>query len=314
MKIALIGGTGFVGRHLACGLVDDDHDVTIYSRNPEKHRGHPWPPGTRLAHLQPFDQHALTSAIAGFDTVINLSGILHQTKKPGKTFSDVHAQLPKQLAEVSSGEKSVRHVIQLSALNSANGISSYLRSKAEGEMALKARAAQGHYRLSIIQPSVIFGRDDSFFNRFASIIRLAPGIVPLACANARLSPVWVEDVCSAIRMMVNKPPEKVTHIECCGPREYTLSDIVRLTGNTIGKPVKVLPLPDIIARIQGMIFDHLPIKLFTTDNYLSLQTDSCCQKNSLVELGIEPASVEAILPTYMGKLQRSRVYQTYRKT
>jgi NADH dehydrogenase len=145
---------------------------------------------------------------------------------------------------------------------------------------------------------VIFGDGDAFFNRFATLLMLAP-VLPLACPDARLQPVWADDVVAAIARVLDDAETFGRTYPLVGPRAYSLRELVEFTARTAGLKRRIVGLPDALARLQAGLMDVVPGKPFSTDNYLSLQTPNTSEENGLVELGIRPHSIESVVPTYL---------------
>jgi NADH dehydrogenase len=186
----------------------------------------------------------------------------------------------------------------MSALHAdaTRGSSLYLRTKGAGEeMAL----AQADLQVTSFRPSVIFGPSDSFFNRFAALLKIAPGLFPLACPQARFAPVYVGDVADAMAIALTDRGTYGQVYDLCGPRIYSLQELVELTARLIGAKTIVLGLNDFSSRLQARVLQYAPGKPFTMDNYLSMQTDSICAHNGMAELGIRAESVETVAPTYL---------------
>jgi NADH dehydrogenase len=171
------------------------------------------------------------------------------------------------------------------------------------------RAAPAALRWTIFRPSVIFGPGDSFLNRFAGLLRLSAGVLPLARAGTRFAPVYVGDVVEAFLRCLpsagHGSSSDGASYDLCGPGVHTLAELVRMTGEAIGVPARILPLPDAIARLQGFVMDFIPGKPFSSDNYRSLLLDSVCAECGLAKLGIQPASLAAIVPTYLAPGEQS---------
>jgi NADH dehydrogenase len=191
-------------------------------------------------------------------------------------------------------------LLQMSALNADadSGGSAYLRSKGAGEDL--AHGAAG-LTVTSFRPSVIFGRGDSLFNRFASLIDLTLGIMPLACPGARFAPVWVGDVAEAMVRSIDDPRTFGQRLDLCGPRIFTLEGLVEYTAGRMGRKLMLARLNDKASRLQARVLEWVPGKPLSLDNYLSLQTPSVCgEHNGLLELGIHPTDVDAIVPGYLG--------------
>lgn len=296
--ITILGGAGFVGRSIANRLVAAGYRLRIPTRDPEQvHPDIRVLPETELVRADIHDPQVLRDVIADSRCVINLVGILNEKGRDGSGFRHAHVELPRKLLAACRA-RGIRHILHMSALNAdpVNGPSHYLRSKGEGEALLHE---QSEIRVTTFRPSVIFGPGDGFFARFAGLLAITPGIFPLPCAQARFAPVHVVDVAEAFARAIDDRATFGRRYDLCGPREYTLAELVRYTARCRGLGRAILPLPDLISRIQAAILDFFPGKPFSTDNYLSAQVDSVCKCNGLLALGIRPSPVEAIVPRYL---------------
>lgn len=310
-RICIVGGTGFVGAHLCARLGGEERqDVKVLSRNPHKHRDLWVLPNCRFVGCNVYDEGSLQRELRDCDTVINLVGILNESGRDGSGFHRAHVELTEKLL-VACRETGVERYLHMSALNAGQGESHYLRTKGEAEARVHQAARDG-LAATIFQPSVIFGPGDSFFQQFALLLKLFP-VLPLACPDARMAPVYILDVVEAF---VGALEDRSTHgqsYELCGPKVYTLRELIELTRETLGLRRAIIGLPDALARLQGRVFDWMPFKPFTTDNYRSLQVDSVCASDGLEALGIHPRSVEAMLPHYLvykGRQSRLRQLQS----
>ncbi len=308
MKISILGGNGFLGTHLARRLSADDHQIVLLSRNPAWCKGRVLPRGVVQKKYAPYVQERLAEVLAGSDVVINLVGILNESGRKGDGFTRAHVELTEN-ALAACERVGCSRFIHISALNAGVGESHYLRSKGEAErLVLDAPRIEA----TLFAPSVMFGFDDLFFNRFAMLLGLFP-IFPLACSQSRMAPVWVDDVAAAIAQSVSDPATFGQRYELCGPEVFSLGELVERVNVLAGLRRRVIALPAIAGRIQGWIFDWLPIKLFSSDNYRSLQVDSVCTKDGLDRLGISPTAIDAVLPRYLGPRVRAHNYQSYRE-
>jgi NADH dehydrogenase len=254
-------------------------------------------PGCELVQLERWDEAGLRDLMAGCDAVVNLVGILNEGG--WRTFEQTHVGVVESTtrAALAAGVGAYLH---MSALNAESaGPSEYLRSKGRGEAVALAAAEQG-LAVTVFRPSVVFGPGDGLFNRFASLLRVLPGPFPLACADARFAPVYVGDVANAMLLTLEDPARRGRIYELCGPRTFSLRDILTYTASRIGRKVRVVGLSDRLARLQARIFEKLPGKPFSTDNYLSLQIDSLCREDGLGQLGIAATDVDAVVPGYLG--------------
>jgi NADH dehydrogenase len=197
-------------------------------------------------------------------------------------------------------------LLHMSALNaSAQAPSHYLRSKAAGEEAVRRSGLRG----TVFRPSVIFGPRDSFVNRFATLLRLMPGIFPLACPDARLQPVCIDDVTQAFAHALTDERTVGQSYNLCGPVAYTLREIVTRIAGWTGRRVRIVGLGRALSYAQALVMEFAPGKPFSLDNFRSLQVDSVCPGPFPAVFGIVPAAFEAEVPRY---LSAGRNYDRFR--
>ena len=308
LKLCLLGGTGFVGTHLVHRLASLGHSVTVLTRRPERHREFRIGSTVTLLQANPYDTDALQTVFTGMDCVINLVGILNEEGK--SLFQNAHVELPRGIVK-SMREAGVTRLLHMSALNANvnESHSRYLKTKGEGEDLM--HNAPG-LEVTSFCPSVIFGPGDSFFNRFAGLLQISPPLFPLACADAKFAPVYIGDVVEAFVVALEGKATIGQRLELCGPKVYSLKELVEFTAKQIGRKTLVTGLPDFAARLQGYLLGLVPGKPFTIDNYYSLQKDSVCSKPALIGLGITPRSIEAVVPTYLGDKRARAQYFRYR--
>jgi len=307
-KICVLGGTGFVGAHLVPRLVNLGYSVRVPTRRRERHRGLLVMPQVELRQYSDLSLDSLQAQLSGCDAVINLVGILNGTEE---AFQKAHVELPKTVIEACQN-LGIKRYLHMSALNADadEGPSLYLRTKGAGEDAAHAGAEHG-ILVTSFQPSVIFGPNDSFFNRFAALLKMGP-VLPLACPKARFAPVYVNDVVKAFVAALERPDTAAQRYELCGPKVYTLQELVQYTAQMIGRRRKVWGLSDKLSRIEAKVMDRTLRWLpggppLSVDNYQSLQVDSVGRSDGLAALGITPRSVESVMPKYFGaELSRLR--------
>jgi NADH dehydrogenase len=254
-------------------------------------------PGVDVRLLDVHDEKALLRAIADCDALVNLVAILHGS---AREFEQVHVALPQRIVRVCQAV-GLRRVVHVSALGvgSGNEPSDYLRSKARGEAVWKASGMD----VTVLRPSVMFGAEDRFLNTFARLQALFP-LMPLAAADAKFQPVWVDDVAAAIVRCLQRPATSGQTIECAGPEVMTLAEIVRAAGRWSGNERPVLPLPMGIGKLQALAMELLPGEpLMSRDNLLSTQVPNVATGSlpGLASLGIAPTSLGAIAPGYLGR-------------
>ena len=309
-KIGGLGGTGFVGRHLATRLANQGYALKVLTRRPERHRELEVLPGLELLEADVHDPQILQQQFSGCDAVINLVGVLHEYSN--QRFGAVHAELPAKVVDAcrASGIKRLLHMSALGA-DAAKGPSQYLFTKGAGEQAVMAVQ---DLAVTCFKPSIIFGPKDNFYNQFANLLRISP-VLPVACPNTRFAPVYVGDVAQAFEIALENDATIGKSYELCGPKIYAFKELVEGIARMLGLKRLVVGLPDGLAQLQGKIMGLLPVKVFTTDNYLSLQVDSVCSGNSpgFAELGMTPHSVESIMPRYFANQSQRRRYDALRQ-
>ena len=306
-SLCMLGGTGFVGRAIADQATARGIRVRVLTRGVAKARPLTVLPTIEVMEGDPSDEKTLEAAFQDMDAAVNLVGILAESR--GQSFAGVHAELPRRAARACRAS-GVRHLVHVSALGAAQDApSDYLRSKAAGEAAIRLDA--GPVPWTILRPSVIFGEDDRFLNLFASLADLFP-VIPLAGANARFQPVWVEDVARCCIAALGDPRAFGQSYDLCGPRAYTLAELVELVAATIGKRPHVVALPDSLARIQAFVLEHLPGRLMTRDNLRSMRVANVCTGRAPEICAFEPTSIEAVIPQYLGPAAPGARYARYR--
>jgi len=283
-NVILLGGSGFIGRQLAFALANRGCQVTVPCRHPHRNQTLRVHPGIRVVEANVLDTGQLDQLCAGKDAVVNLIGILHERKRDD--FRNIHVNFIKSLVTACS-KNGIKRLLHLSALGAdqASGTSLYLRSKGEGENLLHT-FGQKDMEVTSFQPSVVFGKNDLFINRFASILKLCVGLFPLACPKSKLAPVYVGDL---VKRMVDSLDDRSTHSKrftVCGPEVFTLQQIIELIIHTVGAPCRVLPLGNSMSKLQARVLQYLPGKLFTMDNYRSLQTDNICTQGELCKTSL----------------------------
>jgi uncharacterized protein YbjT (DUF2867 family) len=294
-NILVLGGTGFVGRHVCEKLQREGWSTTVPTRRAINAKSVQHLPGLTVIEANVHDEAALLRLLPGHDAVVNLVAILHGSEA---AFERTHVTLPQTLARACEAT-SVTRVVHVSALGVApDSPSRYQRSKARGEAVLRAAALE----LTVLRPSVIFGAGDRFLNLFASLQAIFP-VMPLAGADARFQPVWVEDVAQAVVTSLKQSSSIGQTIECAGPEVLTLADLVRIAGRHGSQQRPVLPLPMAIGRLQAMLMELAPGEpLMSRDNLAAMSVDNVAsgQWPDLSALGIHPASVHTVAPTYLG--------------
>ena len=310
-RIAILGGTGFVGRRLVAALTRAGWTTRVFTRRRSRSRSLLVIPTCELVEADVHLASNLIARLGGCEAVVNLAGILNEHSRTGERFRDVHAELPGMLVEACR-HHGIGRMLHMSALGaSADAPSEYLRTKYRGEQAAHEAEADG-IAVTSFRPSVIFGPDDSFFNRFAGLLALSPVVFPLACHQARFAPVYVGDVVRAFLAALGDDSTAGQRYELGGPGTYTLRELVAYVAELTGRRRVIIGLGDGLSRLQGRVLERLPGKPFSTDNYLSATVDNVCSTNDLERLGIAPRSVESVVPGYLGGSERNAVLDRLR--
>ncbi len=304
--IAVIGGSGFIGSHLVNALVEAGKDVRVATRRRYNARHLTLLP-VDVVELDVFDPVALASFVESTDAVINLVGTLAGGRGDpyGAGFAKLHVELPTKIVAACEG-KGVHRLVHVSALGAdPRGPSMYLRSKGDGEKAVHASTSLAS---TIFRPSVVFGPDDTFLNRFAMLQKLFP-VIPLAMPDAKFQPVYVGDVSKAIINVLDLDAASGHTYELAGPSIYTLEQLVNYCGEAVGRHARIVRLPDALGRLQALSFEMAPgVPILSRDNLDSMKVDSVLSAPLAPELGLEPASIETIAPVYLSDASlRSRL-------
>lgn len=312
-KVLILGGTGFVGSHVCQKLATLPLRITLPTRRPENAKHLQMLPTVDVLTADVHDEATLTRLVAGHDAVVNLIAILHGTEA---AFNRVHVELPQKLVRACLGQ-GVRRVVHVSALGAAlDAPSMYQRSKARGEQVLQAAGLD----VTLLRPSVIFGAEDKFLNVFAKLQQIFP-VIPLAGADTRFQPVWVQDVAGAVVHCLQHPDTAGQIFDLCGPDVMTLKQLVQLAGQASGirhgegRPVFGLPLA--LGRLQAALMALAPGEpLMSRDNLDSMAVDNITDGRlpGLAAMGIEPASVHAVAPGYLGARGRQSAFQDARRS
>lgn len=299
-NILVIGGTGFLGtavvRELARRPASADFSFTLPTRRRDGAKHLLVLPTVRVVDADVHDRDTLASLMAGQDAVISLVGILKgdEGNPYGQGFARAHVELPKKIA-MAAKVAGVRRVLHVSALKAAaDAPSGYLRSKAAGEAVLRAAGLD----LTLFRPSVIFGPGDAFLTLFARMARIAP-LFPLAGADARFQPVWVEDVAATVAESLLRPESIGAAFDLCGPKQYSLRELVSYAAAVSGHPRAVIGLPAAIGWLQAWAMEFIPNGPMTRDNIRSMRVASVCDAGCALPFGRAATALEVIAPTYL---------------
>lgn len=301
--ITVFGGSGFIGRHLVRRLARAGHRVNVAVRHVEEAKflkpmgdvGQITPVKADLA-----DAASIAGAIKGADGAVNLVGILYE--RGSQTFEAIHHEGAAALA-VAAKAAGVRRLVQLSAIGAdLDSDSDYQRSKAAGEQAVRAAFPD----TVILRPSIVFGPEDDFFNRFGALALVAPALPLIGGGHSRFQPVYVGDVADAIVKGLDDGAMAGRTYELGGPRVYSFRDLMEFMLAQTGRRRLLVPLPFLVASIQAFFLERLPKPLLTRDQVKMLRRDNVVSADALglADLAITPTAVEAIVPGYLDRFTR----------
>jgi uncharacterized protein YbjT (DUF2867 family) len=295
--VTIIGGSGFVGRHIAQRMARRGWRVRVACRRPNQAM-FVRPYGV-VGQVEPIqcnirDEASTRAVIWGADAVINCVGLLSEWGR--NTFTAAQAEGAGQVARLAD-EEGVAQLVHLSAIGAdAASNSEYARTKAEGEAAVTAAFPNA----VILRPSVVFGQDDGFFNRFAGMARMIPMVLPIVGADTKFQPVWVEDVAEAAAMAACGDAGPGTY-ELGGPTVCTLREAVELMLRVTRRRRLIVNMPFFIARMDAWFLQMLPNPLLTVDQVRLLEHDNVVTDgaNTLADLGVEPTGAEGVIESYL---------------
>jgi len=308
-NICVLGGGGFVGSHLVSLLAARGHRVWVPTQRRARIKHLLVLPGVEVVEADIHDPAALQSLFTGMDAVINLVGILHESRPDG--FQHAHVELPRKVIAACAAS-GVRRLLHMSALGAdAASKSRYQQSKSAGEALV--REAPG-LDTTVFRPSVIFGPGDSFLTLFANLLQLAP-VLPLAGAAARFQPVFVGDVARAFADSLERRDTYSQRYDLCGPTVYTLAELVNLTANALGLRRHVLPLGATASYWFARLMELKPgAKLMTRDNHYAMLTDNVClggQPGGCAQPFGPPTPLESVIG-YLKEADARRSYMGFR--
>ena len=306
-QVCLLGGSGFVGSAIVRHLSLAGYAVKVLTRRREASKHLILLPNVDVLECDVMDDAALAEALKGSDVVINLIGILHNSKKA--SFKAMHAELPARLAKLCS-KLGIKRLVHMSALQaSKNAPSAYLKSKAEGEAAVLR--SNKNLDVTVFRPSIIFGRGDGFVNLFASLVKLLP-VILLAKPNAKFQPIYVEDVAYVFVASLDNVDTYGKAYDLGGPKVYTLRQLVAYVADTLGKKRPIIGLNNMLSYLQAFAMELLPVKLMTRDNVRSMEVDSVCVTSFPAFLGFQPVALETIVPDYLNDDNPRNAYNRFR--
>ena len=304
-KVTILGGTGFIGSQLAIKLSKLSSNIDVLTRNAESNQSLKMIPNLEIRQIDVTDERNLNLCFKDSDLVINTIGILNEFDEDN-TFDNIHYELTKKLTKALNANN-IKRYLHISSLNAnPDAPSKYLKSKGLAENHIEDNLRE-FCNYTIFRPSIVFGEKDSFFNKFSTLLKILP-IFPLACPESKFMPIYVNDLtefmidCILNRETFNKK------IDATGPREYTFRQLIDLTLKSLQIKRLIIPLNYTLSKLQAQVFQRLPGKLFTVDNFKSLQIDS------VSSTGFKGSSlVENIVPRYLNASYSQRHFEKLRK-
>ena len=290
-SVCIFGGSGFIGRHLANLLTNQEIQLRVPTRNYERAKEVLVVPTVDLVEVTHYDDDQLDQLLMGMDAVINLIGVLHGD------FHQAHVEMPQKIVAACL-RNGIGRILHMSALHAGlDQPSAYLRSKAEGErIVMTSGLAATSFR-----PSVTFGPGDSSINLFARLGRLP--VLPLALPEAKFQPIFVENVVQAFTLSLDDPKTFGQSYDLCGPRCYSLRELVEYSAHLTGHDPAIIGLSDGLSHLEAAVMEILPGKLMSVDNYYSMKIDNVCdctKPSNLTEVwGIQPTALEEVAPLYL---------------
>ncbi|WP_285674072.1 complex I NDUFA9 subunit family protein [Paralimibaculum aggregatum] len=294
--VTVIGGSGFVGRYIVQAMAREGWRVRVGCRRP--HEAHFVRPYGVVGQVEPIqcnirDDASIARIVAGAQVVINCVGVLFESGK--NSFAATQAEGAARVARLAAAAGATR-IVQISAIGAdPESPSEYARSKAAGEAAVREAMANA----TILRPSIIFGTEDQFFNRFAKMARLMP-VLPIVGGATRFQPVWVQDVAEATMRVATGGAQPGVY-ELGGPNIYTFRALIDMMLHAIRRRRLVIDMPFWMARLQGSMLGMLPDPPLTRDQVLLLERDNVVAEGArgFAELGIEPEAPEGIIDSYL---------------
>lgn len=285
--VVVLGGSGFVGRHLVPRLLQRGNRVTVLTRRLDARVRAAVPREASLREGDVYDGAFLRDCLADAHAVVNLTGILNERGDDGRGFERVYVGLVDALIEAMRAA-GVRRLLQMSALRAGEGESRYLQARGRAER----RVERSGLDWTLFRSSVIAGPGDGLFCRFAALLRFTP-VLPVARAEALFQPVWVGDVAEAFARALHDAATVHRRYDLAGPDVMSLREIIQRTAQAQGHRRWVIALPPRLGRLQAEVGEWLPGKPISRDNWRSLQLDSLSMDNGLPKLGIVPTDVRA---------------------
>ena len=300
--VTVFGGAGFVGRYIVRQLIGTGATVRVAGRYPDHGlflKTMAEVGQISLVHANLLDEGSVMEAAKGAASVVNSVGILFERGR--QNFDEVHVEGAKRIAAAAKAN-GVDRVIHISAIGAQQGSpAKYARSKAAGEVA----AREMFPGTTILRPSVVFGPEDDFFNRFANLARIFP-VMPLLEGDTKFQPIYVNDLAKAVVAALKRPGSSGETFELGGPQVYRFREIMELVFEHIGRNRMLWSVPSSVVAPLAAIFECFPKPPVTRDQLRLMQTDNVVGRNvkTILDLGIQVTPLEVVLPTYLSRFKR----------
>jgi uncharacterized protein YbjT (DUF2867 family) len=312
-RVTVFGGSGFIGRYVVRRLAAEGWVVRVAVRDAIaaaflKTAGNVGQVVPMRVDITSEDV-VLETAIAGSDVVVNLVGILYESRR--RSFQAIHAEAPGRLARIAA-RVGVARFVQMSALGAdPNSPSLYARSKAAGEAGVLAAFPAA----TIIRPSIVFGPEDGFFNRFACMARYSPALPLIGGGKTRFQPVYVGDVAEGMATALADPKTMGQIFELGGPQTYSFRELMEILLAQIQRKRWLVPIPFPIAAVQGAVLSILPNPPLTRDQVKLLKRDNVISGlfPGLTELQVQPTALEAVISSYLDRFRPGGWYASARR-
>jgi NADH dehydrogenase len=310
--ITVYGGSGFLGRHVVRALARRDYRIRVAVRRPEL-AGHLQPLG-RVGQIHAVQANvrnrtSVEAAARDAHVLINLVGILFERGR--QRFDEVHTVGAEQVALAANAHGA--RMVHVSAIGAdEKSPSRYARSKAAAERLILLAQPQA----TIMRPSIMFGPEDDFFNRFAALARLSPVLPLIGGGKTRFQPVFVGDVAEAIAQAVDGNARPGTIYELGGPAVRSFKELMRYLLSTIERRRLLVPIPFFVAKLQASILQFMPTPMLTPDQVDLLRSDNVVSQSAISQgrtlqgLGIEPQPIEAIVPSYLWRFRKTGQFRS----
>jgi uncharacterized protein YbjT (DUF2867 family) len=307
-RTAVLGGSGFIGRYIVQRLAARADVIPVGCRHAEEAKFlKPLGDVGQIAtlNLTIGDEQILSAFLAGNDALVNCVGILRESGS--QTFDRVHHTGPARLARLAR-EAGIGRFVHISAIGAdPRSSSAYARTKAAGEAAVR----DAFPTVTILRPSVVFGAEDQFFNRFAAMATISPVLPLIGGGHTRFQPVYVGDVADAVMKCLDDPTTAGRTYELGGPKVYTFRELIELVLGEIRRKRSLVDLPFGLAAVQARLMSILPNPPLTPDQVELLKRDNVVSSGALTlaALGITPTAVEGVLPSYLDRFRRGGWYE-----